>query len=100
MYISLGLGDFGIQTLFSFPFIKKIQSTIVLEIGTVVSGLLGSTFKLTIKRPDIIETEPSVSKGIPVALLAQAPLTTQTLAIVSSDITTAFKRLVITKEVQ
>ena len=99
MYISLGLGDFGIQTLFSFPFLKKLKATIMLESGTVVSGLLGTAFKLTIKRPDTIGMAPSVSEGIPVALLAKAPLITQTLAVVSSDLTTAFKGLAINKEV-
>ena len=71
----------------------------MLESGVVVSGLLGIAFKLTIKRPDTIGTAPSVSEGIPVALLAKAPVTTQTLAFISSDLTSAFKGLVINKEV-
>ena len=71
----------------------------MLESVTVVSGLLDTAFKLTIKRPDTIGTAPSVSKGIPVALLSQAPATTKNLAILSNDLTTAFKGLAIHKEV-
>ena len=99
MYISLGLGDFGIQTLFFFPFLKKLKATIMLESGTVVSGLLDTAFNLTIKRPDTIGTAPSVSEGIPVTLLAQAPFTIQTLTIISSDPNTAFKGIAIHKDV-
>ena len=37
LFISLGLGNFGIKTLFSYPLLKALKATILLESGTLIS---------------------------------------------------------------
>ena len=73
LLISLGLGDFGVKTLFSYPFLKYIESSILLESNTLVSGALGESFKLTIKRPEMPYAAASAPEEITLALAALAP---------------------------
>ena len=92
LYISLGLGNFGIKTLFSYPLLKALKSTILLESGTLISGLLGEAFKLTIKKPDPIGEAPTICKGIPMALTS-VPITTSTLDTMAANLTNEFRLL-------
>ena len=91
--ISLGLGDFSVKTLFSYPFLKYIKASILLESNTLVSGALGEAFKLTIKRPEMPSTAASAPEGIPLALAALAPQSVQTLAAMSAQLTAGFKEM-------
>ena len=88
-----GLGDFGVKTLFSYPFLKFIKASILLESNTLVSGALGEAFKLTIKRPEMPTASSSAPEGIPLALSAMAPQSVKVLAEMSAQLTAGFKEM-------
>eukprot|EP00957_Ditylum_brightwellii_P012619 953717-Ditylum_brightwellii.AAC.1 len=58
---------------------KALKATIMLESCTMVSGLLGQAFKLTLKPPRLAESAPSASPGVPVVLMARAPNTVRVI---------------------
>ena len=72
---------------------------IMLESGTVVSGLLGMTIKLTINLPSSVGTALTVINCILVALLAKVPATTQNLTNVSNKLLKYFKGLALANDV-
>ena len=45
--ISLGLGNFGVKVLFSYPFMEGLKASIILKKNTLVSGALSMAFKIT-----------------------------------------------------
>eukprot|EP00957_Ditylum_brightwellii_P169259 12882674-Ditylum_brightwellii.AAC.1 len=65
----------------------------MLESCTLVSGLLGTAFKLTIKQPVLIREAPTATQGIPTVLMAKAPRTVAQLAAVSSNVGSALADL-------
>ena len=91
--ITLGLGDFGVKTLFSYPFLKSLKASILLESGTLVCGAIGTAFKMSIKRPELPTEAPTASAGVPVALMAPAPNMASQLSAMSSTLISAFKEL-------
>lgn len=91
--LSLGLGNFGIKTLFSYPFLKSIRSTIMLESSTLVIGLLRTAFQMVIKQPERAATAPSATEGVPVALMASAPKAVQQLGEISARLDSAMRDL-------
>ena len=94
--ISLGLGDFVVRTLFSYPFPKSLKASILLESNTLVCGALGAAFKLTIKRPEPPSASaPTASDGIPIALMAKASKSVETLSSMSEQLTNAFAQMAI-----
>ena len=98
--ISLGLGDFGVKTLFSYPFLKFIKASILLESNTLGSGSLGEDFKLTIKRPEMPTSAAFSPEGILLALAAMSPQLVQVLAAISAQLTAGFKKMVLDYGVQ
>jgi hypothetical protein len=98
--ISLGLGDFGVKTLLSYPFLKFIKDSILLESNTLVSGALGEAFKLTIKRPEMPTSAASAPEGIPLAIAAMAPQSVQVLVAMLAQLTAGFKEMALDYRVQ
>eukprot|EP00957_Ditylum_brightwellii_P141401 10773686-Ditylum_brightwellii.AAC.1 len=65
----------------------------MLESCTLVSGLLGTAFKLTVKQPELVREAPTATQGIPTVLMAKAPRTVAQLAAVSSTVSSALADL-------
>eukprot|EP00957_Ditylum_brightwellii_P027774 2099107-Ditylum_brightwellii.AAC.1 len=72
--VTIGLGkQVATNTLFSYLLIKALNSTIMLESGTLVSRVLGTAFKLVIKPPTLAAEAPTTPPDIPTVLMAKAP---------------------------
>lgn len=75
------------------PILKAMRATVVLESGTIVSGLLGATFKMVIKQLQLVGTAPTATEGMPVALMADAAATARRLEEILSQLEGELKDL-------
>ena len=54
------------NTIFSWPFLKTIKSSILTDKNDLVSGLLGEQFKLEMMVPQRTKEALKTSEGLPV----------------------------------
>eukprot|EP00957_Ditylum_brightwellii_P051346 3894208-Ditylum_brightwellii.AAC.1 len=65
----------------------------MLESGTLVSGVLGTAFKLVIKPPTLATEAPTTPLDIPTILMAKAPNMVRTLTAAENTIEEALRQL-------
>ena len=69
MTVSLDLGHrLACNTIFSWPFLQIIESSIMNDNNVLVIGLLGEKFRLEMMVPKISKEAPKTSEGLPVSL--------------------------------
>ena len=96
--ISIGLGNFGIRNLYSYPLLKVLKAMVMFDSGTLVISNLGTSFKLVIKRPKLVAISPTAGEGIPLALFFATTHTSAARNYISSNLTDAFQILAIEDE--
>ena len=67
--VYLAIGEVvSCNTIFSWPFLKTIKSSIMTKNNYLFNGLLGDQFKMDIMVPQIYKESPKASEAIPVSL--------------------------------
>ena len=67
--VSLALGDrVECNTIFSWPFLQKIMTSIITDNNDLVIGLLGDQFSLEMMVPQRSKEAPKTSAGLRVSL--------------------------------
>ena len=67
--VSLALEEgVACNTMFSWPFLKKIKASIMTDNNDLISGLMGEQFRLEMMVPQRAKEPPKTSDGIPVSL--------------------------------
>ena len=70
--VSFALGEgVACNTIFSYPFLYAIKGSVLTESNTLVSGMLGETFRLELMIPPRAREAPKTVGGMPTSLVAR-----------------------------